>query len=91
MFRLCVLFFSVNIIYGDNVNLDLCGDHFPMCKNMKSLCCTSETNMLYVNDISIKTCLKNRLMFINTCSPGFLFLKAMTKAFTFNSRRHCII
>ena len=26
-----------------------CGDHFTVNTNIKSLCCTPETNMLYVN------------------------------------------
>lgn len=32
-----------------------CGDHFAVYKNIKSLCCTPETNLvLYVNYTSIK-------------------------------------
>lgn len=30
-------------------------DHFAMYTNFKSLCCTPEVNMLYVNYTSIKT------------------------------------
>ena len=34
---------------------DGCSDHFPIHRNIKSLCCTPHTNiMLYVNYISIK-------------------------------------
>ena len=38
-----------------DVNQNYCDDHFTIYTNIKSLCCTSEANiMLYVNYISIK-------------------------------------
>ena len=37
-----------------DVNLTHCGDHFSVCANIGSLCCTPETNiMLHVNYTSI--------------------------------------
>ena len=37
-----------------DVNETYCGDHFAIYTNIKSLCCTPETNiMLYVNYTSI--------------------------------------
>ena len=37
-----------------DVNYMHCGDHFTLCTNIKSLCCISETHMLYVNYTLIK-------------------------------------
>ena len=37
-----------------NINQAYCGDHFTIYTNIKSLCCTPETNIMqYVNYISI--------------------------------------
>ena len=38
-----------------NVNQTYCGDHFAIYRNIESLCCTPETNIiLYINYTSIK-------------------------------------
>ena len=44
-----------NRTYGDRGNWSHSGDHFMMYKNIKSLCCTLETNIiLYVNYNPVK-------------------------------------
>ena len=37
-----------------DANQTYCGDHFTIYPNIKSLCCTPETNILHVNYISVK-------------------------------------
>ena len=37
-----------------NINLTYCGDHFSIYTNIETLCCTPETNTLYVNQNSFK-------------------------------------
>lgn len=37
-----------------DVNYTCCADHFAMHINIESLCCTTETDLLFVNYISIK-------------------------------------
>ena len=36
-----------------DVNQTYCGDHFAMYTNIKSLCCTPETNIMYIDYTSI--------------------------------------
>ena len=37
-----------------DVDWTYCGDHFPVCTHIKSLCCIPETSTTYTNFISIK-------------------------------------
>ena len=37
-----------------DVNQTYCGSHFAIYTNTEALCCTPETNIMYVNYISIK-------------------------------------
>lgn len=43
-----------------NVNQTYCSDHLTIYTNMKSLCSTPETNILYANYTSILKCEKER-------------------------------
>ena len=37
-----------------DINWTYCGDHFAIYTNIKSLCCTPETKICYVNYTSMK-------------------------------------
>ena len=41
-------------MWHDGCNYTYSGDHFTLYRNIESLCCTPETNTLYVNYTSIK-------------------------------------
>ena len=43
-------------MYGDRYYLGSYGDHLIIHTNTKSLCCTPETSMFYINYNSIKIC-----------------------------------
>ena len=47
---MCTIGNTVNnitiILYGADGNYNSCGDHFVTYKNIESLCCTPETNII---------------------------------------------
>ena len=58
-----------------DVNYTHCGDHFAIYANIKSLCCTPETNiMLYVNYISFKK--EKRILPLSESIWGSMFLNS---------------
>ena len=48
MLKKCSIMSSLRIINNDGCLLDYC-DHFAIYTNIKTLCCTSETNVIYVS------------------------------------------